>query len=175
MPQLMTRRHTVARIFALALASGALVPACAPSAKPVRGEVVMRLAVPPEQAFPKVAGQQAAAHELVPDWAGKSAYALAPARAFTGGDVEKATLRRDGSGQYQMELVLSGPAAIRFGTFCSGHIGRMLAVEVNGRVVSVFRIADRIDSGRLIISGETSAATKEIYEAVVGAPAGPGQ
>ncbi len=145
---------------------------CGLASKSVGGEVAFQLVVPPDEAFPKEAAKPAVAHALVPNWDRTKALSLVPSPAFTTPDFKEVFLRRVESGRYEIELVLTMAASRRFGTFTGANRGAVMAVVVDGRVISAFVLRDRIDAGRVVLPGEDDARTRAWHAAIVGTAGG---
>ena len=147
----------------------ALLCGCSPPAKPVGGEVAFQLVVPLAKSFPKDAKTPAAPHVAVQDWARKKAFPLVPRPAFVASDFKEVYLRRNEAGRAEIELVLTLAAAMRFGTFTGVNTGQVMAVLVDGRVATAFKIEDRIDSGRVRFAADSIPVTEAWHAAIVGA------
>jgi SecDF, P1 head subdomain len=73
-------------------------------------------------------------------------------------DVAATTIGDDGSGNPSVTLRLRGDAVVRFARHTANHLGDLIAVTLNGDVVTVPMIRAAIEGGEISISGGSLGA-----------------
>jgi protein-export membrane protein SecD len=77
---------------------------------------------------------------------------------FTGKDLVNAWVGRDEKGAFEVNLEFSAEAAQRFAEYTRQNIGRILAIVLDGRVLSSPRIESVIPDGKARITGQFTLA-----------------
>jgi len=77
---------------------------------------------------------------------------------FTGKDLANSFVSRDDRGAYQVNLEFREEAARRFAEYTGANIGKILAIVLDGRVLTSPRIETRIPDGKARITGDFTLA-----------------
>ncbi len=72
---------------------------------------------------------------------------------MTGSDLETVAVDTTQTGQYEISFVLSSKGAQTFADFTRSHVGKILAIVVDKRVISTPSINSEIPNGKGVISG----------------------
>ena len=72
---------------------------------------------------------------------------------FSGADLANAAPGRSQTGAYEVNIEFKPEAATRFATYTSQNVGKILAIVLDGRVLSSPRIENAIPEGRASITG----------------------
>lgn len=83
-----------------------------------------------------------------------------PEWRFTHRDLIRVRLSQDDYGFPAFEIELAGPRAERFASFTAAHVGRNLAVVLDGEALTLAHIAMPL-SGRTVVSGGSEPFTRD--------------
>lgn len=73
--------------------------------------------------------------------------------ALTGADLEDARVSTDTSGAYEVALTFTSEGATKFADYTSKHVGDVLAIVLDKKVLSVPTINNKIEDGKAVITG----------------------
>lgn len=73
---------------------------------------------------------------------------------ITGADLKSVAVQTGQTGGYEVSFVLSNEASQTFAEFTRSHIGQILAIVVDKRVISIPQINSEIPNGQGVISGD---------------------
>jgi preprotein translocase subunit SecD len=95
---------------------------------------------------------------------GQAYYVVQSHAGITGRDLKSAFTSRDENGRPAVSFSLTAEGAQRFGRLTEQNVGKLLAIVLDGRIVSAPRINSRISDSGIITGGPTGFPPKEADE-----------